>query len=978
MEDIFAGLTEEQAAAVQHVGTPLLIVAGAGTGKTTVLTRRIAHMIRERAIPARAIMAVTFTEKAATEITDRLEKYVAAEVPDMWVGTFHGMCERILRQHGHHIGLPMNFRVLSASETWMFLRNNFEKFPLTYFRPRGNPTKFLQALLSHFSRCKDELVSPEAYVTFAQNAVLDTDTPSEQMQLEQQKYTELAGAYTLYEKRMLEAGCLDFGSLLYYTYELFRTRKNILGEYQRQFKEILVDEFQDTNTVQYAILKQLCDPQTAEGPHITVVGDDNQSIYGFRGAVIENILQFSKDFSNTTSIVLLKNYRTKQNILDHAWQLIQHNNPHTLEAQLGINKKLVAMRPTEGEIAFTQYFSEHHENTGIAQQLEAAHATGIPWGEMAILVRAHGHADLLRKKISEKGIPLIVHGRTGVLNHPIVLHCMQVLRTWYNLHDSSSLYGLLTVPPLQLSSGTLSALTHESQKRCISLYDALKIVSTLGCSEEEVRRIDQFLSLVNETTTQPAGQQSLRAQLIHWLEAAGTMEYWQKEKEFGRLEEPFVALEGFLLFIEQFERTHVPATRDVFIRFYDDALLLGDEGVEQEIEMQVDAVHIMSIHGAKGLEFTQVFIPSMIQQRFPTADRSDRIPIPAPLLRRPVDERSEHLLEERRLCYVAMTRARNVLFLSAATYYNESKTKRKPSRFISEMEVPLASENDGVASEKSEVVATEKTPSVAPRNEIGSLSFSQLQTFLRCPLQYKYRYILSIPTLGSYARSFGTTMHTALQAWYTLLKERRSIRQQDLFGKMLDTLQPEEPGLEALLEIYKEKWVDEWYENPGQKKEYWERGLTILKAYYEKFHPFAQLPAAIEQSFSIEVGNCTFTGRIDRMDTNTEGAVIIDYKTGRPKTRLEKEDRQQLLLYYLASLKDQRVQQYGRVVSLQYWYLDDLSIQEVTASSETILTFEGEIKAVVEEMKHSDFPATPDPQVCRYCDFKNICPLRKL
>ena len=259
MSDLLEGLNEAQRKAVTHKNGPLLIVAGAGTGKTTVLTRRYAYLLKEQGLATDNLLALTFTEKAATEMEDRVLEQLSTGAYDFWISTFHGFCQRILEAHALEIGLPNRFRVLTPTDAWLMLRRHLDELPLDYFRPLGNPTRFLEAIVSHISRAKDEGVTPERYLDFVKNAVLDQDV--ENAEGDRKRLQELADVYAAYRKILLDAGCLDFGDLIIETLRLFRERPAILDIYRKQFHHVMVDEFQDTNWAQYELLKLLLGPE---------------------------------------------------------------------------------------------------------------------------------------------------------------------------------------------------------------------------------------------------------------------------------------------------------------------------------------------------------------------------------------------------------------------------------------------------------------------------------------------------------------------------------------------------------------------------------------------------------------------------------------------------------------------------------------------------------------------------------------------
>ncbi|MBI1863431.1 UvrD-helicase domain-containing protein [Candidatus Microgenomates bacterium] len=333
-------MNPQQLEAVKYNDGPLLIIAGAGTGKTTTLVEKVHHLINQNLAKPEEILALTFTEKAAQEMETRVDERLPYGYTQTWISTFHSFADTILRTDISHIGLSPGYRLMTEAETISFLRERLFMFDLKYFRPLGNPNKFLSSLLQHISRLRDEDVTPEDYQKWVDQAGADDVEPEEL-----QKRRELAHVYKVYQEIKVKEAVFDYGDLIHYLLVLFRKRPNILNQYRKQFKYILVDEFQDTNIAQYAMVKLLAPPES--NPKLTVVGDDSQAIYKFRGASVSNILTFMKDFPTAKNVSLLTNYRSDQAILDHAYRLIKFNDPDTLEAQLGISKKLVASRNME-------------------------------------------------------------------------------------------------------------------------------------------------------------------------------------------------------------------------------------------------------------------------------------------------------------------------------------------------------------------------------------------------------------------------------------------------------------------------------------------------------------------------------------------------------------------------------------------------------------------------------------------------------
>ena len=293
-------LNNEQKEAVLHKNGALLIVAGAGTGKTTVITQRIVNLIEEKLAKPEEILAVTFTEKAAFEMEERVDRLLDFGYVDLWISTFHSFCEKVLRENALDIGLSPDFKILDGTAGWLLARKNLDRFDLKYYQSLGNPTKFIQALISHFSHCKDQEIYPQDYLNYADD-LKTTDNGSEDAETERIK--EVANAYHAYQQILLDNGSLDFGDLINYCLKLFKKRPLILKKYREKFKYILVDEFQDTNWSQYELIKILAEPNN----NLCVCADDDQAIYRWRGASFSNIVQFSEDFPDAKKISLIKN-----------------------------------------------------------------------------------------------------------------------------------------------------------------------------------------------------------------------------------------------------------------------------------------------------------------------------------------------------------------------------------------------------------------------------------------------------------------------------------------------------------------------------------------------------------------------------------------------------------------------------------------------------------------------------------------------
>ena len=483
MSDILKDLNHEQREAVTSTEGPLLIIAGAGTGKTAVIARRIAYIIEKKLARPSEILALTFTDKAASEMEERVDVQVPYGFIDTWISTFHAFGDRILRDSAFDIGLTPDFKVLSRPQQVLFFQQNLFRFQLDYLRPLSNPTKFISAILSFFSRLKDENVSPEEFSQYAKR--LKTKAKDEVSKVEAKKYDELANAYESYEKFKTEAGFLDFGDQVIKTIDLFKRRPKILKDYQDKFKYILVDEYQDTNYAQNELVKLLA----SKSKNICVVGDDDQSIYKFRGAAISNILEFKKTYPKTKQVVLTQNYRSTQSILNSAYRLIKNNDPDRLETQNKIDKKLKSIggQGIPPQEIFADTISE--EADAVATEIEKLMKKSVSrsslsvkhysYRDFAILVRANSQADHFLRALNMKGIPHKFVGSSGLYQQEEVSTMISFLTAISNFEDSLNLYNLLTSDVYEMPPMDAIKVTSYAKRKNRSLFYVLKNLDSI-------------------------------------------------------------------------------------------------------------------------------------------------------------------------------------------------------------------------------------------------------------------------------------------------------------------------------------------------------------------------------------------------------------------------------------------------------------------------------------------------------------------
>ena len=994
----FTKLNKEQLEAVKHKKGPLLIIAGAGTGKTTVITERIKYLISQKLAKPSEVLALTFTEKAAREMEERVDVAMPHGFTQMWISTFHSFCDRVLRDEALSIGINPRYKLMTQAGTVQFIRNNLFKFDLKYFRPLGNPTKFVDGMLQHFSRLQDEDIAPQEYIKWANSQRVTRNESTDEQKKENDKWKELANAYKVYEELKVKEGMMDFGDLIVKTLELFRSRVNVLGQYRNKFKYVLVDEFQDTNIAQYELIKLLTPPRS--NGNLTVVGDDSQSIYKFRGAAVSNIVHFMKTYKKAKTVVLTKNYRSTQSILDPAYALIKHNDPDTLEAKLGIDKNLVSVRDPKGgeEVSFIHVDRVENESDSVAREIKRLVDQGnqviqgdkknsinrlpqltdyLSYGDVAVLVRANNHSEPFIRAFQRHAIPYQFLGPGRLFKQPEIIDLISYLKVLYNFDDSVSFYRLLSIDFFDISPRDLVRMGNYAKRFNFSLFEAAEKLDDIyisGESKEKIKKITEIvnrhLKLINKET---AGQI-----LYYFLEDTGLIQNLINP-DSAEVEKKVANISKFFDKLKTYEVDHEDATVTAVVDWIELSSELGESPLAADIDWsQVNAVNILTVHSAKGLEFPVVFLVNLVSLRFPTVERREQIPIPDALIKEILPKGDYHEQEERRLFYVGMTRAMDKLYFTAADYYGEGKRDKRLSPFIFEAlgDEAIASEQSTAESEqltfldyRPPSISTPSTDHHTPLH-IDYISYSQIETFRTCPLHYKLKYIIRIPTPPSAAQSFGTSIHSTLRDFYEKVK----------VGK--------KPTTELLKDTLEKVWISDGYKSKSHEKRSYEAAQKYLNDYYKKEFDPHNLPIALEQSFVVPLRLATLAqgkpsertlkigGRIDRVDrTGNSGIEIIDYKTGaNVPTQKQVDHDLQLTLYALAgtTIPDNPFGKILQDVKLSLYYFDSMSKITTKRTKEQLNATVDEIFKVREEIEKSEFKCSGH-MFCENCEYSLLC-----
>ena len=980
MSDILSDLNPEQRQAVTTTEGPLLIIAGAGTGKTAVIARRIAYIIEKKLVKPSEILALTFTDKAAGEMEERVDILVPYGFIDTWISTFHAFGDRVLRENAFDIGLSPDFKVLSRPQQVLFFSQNLFRFDLDYWRPLSNPTKFIGAILSFFSRLKDENISPAEFKLYAKRLRLKAKGEDK---MEAKKYQELADTYEKYEKYKDEAGLLDFGDQVIKAIELFKKRPKILSKYQAQFKYILVDEYQDTNFAQNELVKML----SSDHKNICVVGDDDQSIYKFRGAAISNILEFKKTYPAARQVVLTQNFRSTQAILDSAYKLIRHNDPDRLEVKNNIVKKLKSAKHQQGlppQEIFADTLSEEADLVAaeikklISKKSVKRSALSVKpysYRDFAILVRANVQADHFLRALNMRGIPHKFVGSSGLYQQEEVSVLIAFLTAITNFEDSLNLYHLAISDIYRMQQEDAIKLTSYARRKTRSLYYVLKSLDTINASDVEISKeskkiVEKLLANLSESI-EISKRQSVGKVLYDFCQKSNYLTRLDKE---GGVENQ-IKIQNIAKFfdkIKEFEQISNVSGASQFVDYLEAIRAAGDDPATVEFDPDLDSVNVMTVHGAKGLEFPVVFIVNLVSDRFPTRSRTEAIEVPEKLIRETLPTGDWHMQEERRLFYVGATRAKDLLYFSWSRDIGGRRIK-KMSPFV--LEALDKSKSDAALQKLSPLEKIEKfaqDPSKTALQQtlifdtdVLKLTQGAIDDYLTCAFKYRYVHILKIPILRHHAIVYGSALHAAVAQFFRAKKA----------GKILTLAQ--------LLEVFENLWDSEGFLTVEHEEKRKNQGKLALEKFWLRESKTKEVPSLIEAGFKFSLDGVTVTGRYDRVDVKPQSRVeIIDYKSSenidQDRANSQARESTQLAIYALSYYKNfqiipARVGLHFLETGIEGWY--EPKVENLEKAEKLIVETAEKIRR---DAKNNHFVANPKyfgrEPACVYCAYNAICP----
>lgn len=940
-KQIYEGLNPAQRKAVDITDGPVLVVAGAGTGKTRVIVERIIRLIRDGTEPS-AILALTFTEKAAGEMLDRVSEASLGVALDSTIATFNGFGNDLLEAYGSEYGLS-NLRLLGETGQLVFLREHLDEFELEYYSPVSNPNGQLGTLAGYVSLLKQQLITPADYHRYAKN--LPTGDDAEK--LDKQKHQELARFYETYLRLCRQEQVIDYDDQLYLTIELLRARPNVLKDLQRRYRFLLVDEFQDTNPMQSALVDLLA----AERQNVMVVGDDDQSIYGWRGATLANILDFRTRYPNAQSITLTENYRSTQAILDGAYRLIQGNNPNRLEVLNDLDKRLHANIP-DGNAPQVQHFTMYDaELSWVAEDIKRRLAEGQAASSIAVLARRNQGVQKVHETLELRDVPHAVTGLSSdMYAQPAVRQLLEALKAVADPLDSMALFHCLSGPLFAVEVSELARISAGAQREHQSLADAIhdSEAATLLAAAEQI-----------EQWRQQSSEQSVGTVAYAIITDSGWKQrLYQAEPEDIAVFTEIQALSQLFKTFKEFERVaNVPSVQNYVMNL--PALQAAGSGFDDPtLQISDTLVNVLSIHRAKGLEWDTVYIVDCTEGSFPLRSHGLTQKLPDEL-RAHRTEADEHMAEERRLMYVAATRAKRELLISYSDRHSAASAPRKPSRFITEL---LGHAPDATAQDADSQVSLElfsQRADVMPVNlpehmrQDGRfvLSVSQIETWLRCPQDFYYRYVLAMPLPPAPQLGYGSLVHTVIERIHDSREQGKPV-----------------PSLEELTTYVLENLPKAGYESKRSRERSHAQAKRTIRTVYERFRSDA-LPIETELPFTLELPDMPLNirGRIDAVYTHGQGVEIRDFKTGtsiltEKQAKARATGSSQLTLYALAW----QVLHGELPALLSLDFVETGFIGSVKKQAKSLDTLRASLQAMVEQLQANTFPPGHDHRRCQH------------
>lgn len=952
-------IDEKQREAIEHVQGPMLVVAGAGTGKTTVLTQRVARLIHEGHARPDQILALTYTENAAREMRERVGKELKRTPEGLKPSTFHAYCNGIIARHGKP------FEVLDDQDQWIFLRKRIRELDLKHFVRAANVSQFLKDLLCFVRRCQDELVGPEqyrAYVTRLERGELPIPRVARSRQAEALtqeevlgRCREIANVFETVERMLRERNFGTFGHMILGAYEILRNNPTALEGERAGARFILVDEFQDANFAQMKVLELL----TGAEKNIFAVGDPDQGIYHFRGASSAAFQMFLSRFPGARLVRLDKNQRSTTAILKCAYEVIQQNPPISGSLNgAGLRYQRTPLVSARDERAAAQGaplpMVPVEVVIGKDKDVEASEIPATikrrqremrcEWSDFAVLYRLHGHRELIAAELARRGIPISIEGM-DILSTPEIRDLLACLSAVSSTADSAALFRVAALPQFQMKGEELRRALKAAPADCT----LATVLAGLPTGKRVLESIEQARALVEKAD---------------W-KAGAAIEIVIRHFGFDPKNETLAALREF---VRKWQGKGITETQRVgeLLEYLE---LFPEAGgvITLESANNDKGVRLLTAHGAKGLEFPHVFVVRANSGSFPMGYKETLVEFPRELYDPSAmvedDSKRLHEQEERRLFYVAMTRARDSLVLSAdrgrgvdarPTGFLRGLVKDKSvapwlsMRQAEPLQVDLFAQEEPPPANS--IAAWLQMPPMLPLH--AALSASAIETYETCPLQFKLERDWRIPREIPAALQYGKAMHTVLKHYYDSVRQGRPATEKEL------------------IELFRTALGETPIADPYQRELYEKQGGLQLRAFLVATSSQAPDVLHTEEGFSIRIGEATVNGRMDRIDRECGNSVaIVDYKTGKPQAQEDADESLQLSIYALAAQ-----QNWGyKPERLVFYNLENNVAVETLRSGEELQAAADKVEKVARQIATGHFDAKPGFH-CKFCPYQYLCP----
>ena len=918
--------TDQRAAAVIG-GGPIRVVAGAGTGKTAVIAERFRRLVASGVSPS-SILVMTFTERAAAEMRQRIESLIDDVAPA--VGTFHSVALGWLRADGRAVGVPPSFQILTGADRWILTRELMWKIGDSAFTGDERPDDLVAPALQMLERMKQELVPVGRLAAWAASS--DDLEKAELMRA-------CVRLFRAYEKECRKRRLLDFEDLLVMAVRMLDEHASLLGKYTARFPHVLVDEYQDLNLAQERLVELV-----ASRSQPFVVGDDDQSIYRFRGASRASLERFNALFPAAKTITIGRNHRSSRRIVSAASILIMNNRDR-------LAKQLISTEPGPLVELWLSPDGET-EAAAIATQAAALVERGTSLREIAVLCRTNAIARPIAAALAARRLPHVVIGGHGFHDRPEIRDVIALMRVLHDPGDVVAIARAMTRPPANLDPArALGALRSRGEKAPL---DAMKsfvparsfanLLESLAADASRLDVRDLFFELMNRTRYLEV--------ISARLEASEAARVTANVSRFAEM-------------IAEFCETSDDRSIAAYMRHLDLVLLSGEDEEPAPVETADDAIHVMTIHQSKGLEFEAVFVPGLVEGRLPQSGRSPRFELPPAVLEPLVRGREDVVGEERRLLYVAMTRAKRHLYLTRASHY-EGGRRWRDSRFLEEVRAagkrtvvdrtfePTPPPHPDAASPPAlRATSPQAGRRVRPPHKWGGdsalvLSYSAIQAYRDCPRQYWYRQEQRLPVVQSAEAVHGVILHEVLRQAGEARKSGAQVTAQ-----MLES-------------FHEEAWKAQDFPDPRRAATFRRLGAAQLEAYRKK-GGFDAPPEFLEHPFSAAVDGWTLRGIIDRIDRTDTGWRIVDYKSGRPLTRRRRD--MQVALYALGATTALSLDP----IELEVVYLASGESIKVDKVSSLVTEATTQAAEVAEGVRAGRFEARPERRRCRLCAYRLAC-----